>query len=293
MPIDEAAPAPQWFTDAVGTPAQEHCLEVDGARIVYRTWGPEGAPGVLLVHGGAAHSGWWDHLAPQLAGDRRVAALDLSGHGDSDWRDSYSFDGWAAEVHAVALAAGVTDQLLVVGHSLGGLITAKASTLFPDVIDNILIIDSEIFHPDQIRAAQTGGQSVPEIRSTGRRFYPSRDDLLARYRLVPDHPCYTYAKDYVAAGSVVEESEGWRWKFDRTFGIDLDHRAPMPDPDATVTVIRPGKGRMTAFMAGEIVSGLRTISRIVTFPEAGHHVMLDYPLELLAEIRRAIARPNP
>ena len=47
---------------------------------------------------------------------------------------------------------------------------------------------------------------------------------------------------------------------------------------------------MTSYMAGKIVAELRTVSRIVTFPEAGHHVMLDYPLELLAEIREAIGR---
>ena len=56
----------------------------------------------------------------------------------------------------------------------------------------------------------------------------SRDELLARYRLVPDHPCLGYAKDYVAAGSVVSEPEGWRWKFDRTFAreksfFDVEH----------------------------------------------------------------------
>ncbi|GAB07218.1 alpha/beta fold hydrolase [Gordonia amarae] len=290
MPTDPNVAAPQWFTDAISTPGERHSLEVDGATIVYRTWGDAGAPGVLLVHGGGAHGGWWDHLAPQLAAGRRVVALDLSGHGDSDWRETYTFDTWARELHAVAVAARADHRLLVVGHSLGGVTTATASRLFPELITDIVMIDSEVYDPAVHGTSRPGGDDQPSIRSTGRRHYPSRDELLARYRLVPDHPCLGYAKDYVAAGSVVSEPEGWRWKFDRTFALHLDPRPPMPAPDTRVTVIRAGRGRMTSYMAGKIVAELRTVSRIVTFPEAGHHVMLDYPLELLAEIREAIGR---
>ena len=62
--------------------------------------------GIVLVHGGAAHSRWWDHIGPLLAADRRVVAIDLSGHGDSGRRESYSFDAWAGEMLAVAADAG-------------------------------------------------------------------------------------------------------------------------------------------------------------------------------------------
>ena len=51
----------------------------------------------MLVHGGAAHSRWWDHIAPMLTEGWRVVAVDLSGHGDSDRRDHYSLDTWARE----------------------------------------------------------------------------------------------------------------------------------------------------------------------------------------------------
>ena len=57
----------------------------------------------MLVHGGAAHSGWWDHVAPLLTW-HRVVALDLTGHGDSDRREVYDMRLWAREVVAVAAA---------------------------------------------------------------------------------------------------------------------------------------------------------------------------------------------
>ena len=55
-----------------------------------------------MIHGGAAHAHWWDHIAPLLAEGREVIASDLSGHGDSDRRSDYSVEAWAEEALAVA-----------------------------------------------------------------------------------------------------------------------------------------------------------------------------------------------
>ena len=74
--------APSWFSEAIANVPQMRSIEVDGLRIAYRVWGDESLPGLILVHGGAAHSGWWDHIAPLLT-SHRVVAPDLSGHGDS------------------------------------------------------------------------------------------------------------------------------------------------------------------------------------------------------------------
>lgn len=74
--------APRWFLDALATPYEVSEVEVKGTVVRARCWGPPG-PGVVLVHGGAAHAGWWDHVAPLIAANRRVVAVDLSGHGDS------------------------------------------------------------------------------------------------------------------------------------------------------------------------------------------------------------------
>ena len=42
-------------------------VAVDGCGIHVALWGEEGDPGVVLVHGGAAHAHWWSFIAPQLA----------------------------------------------------------------------------------------------------------------------------------------------------------------------------------------------------------------------------------
>src|SRR5690349_7020121 len=108
--------APRWFVEAIEKRPQRHSVIAEGASISYRVWGEPGRPGLVLVHGGAAHSGWWDHIGPLLT-SHRVAALDLSGHGDSDRRPSYSMDLWAKEVAAVCAAEQLV-RPVVIGHSM-------------------------------------------------------------------------------------------------------------------------------------------------------------------------------
>jgi len=49
--------------------------------------GEVGGPAIVFVHGGAAHAHGWSFIAPLFVPDDRVAAIDLSGHGDRERRD--------------------------------------------------------------------------------------------------------------------------------------------------------------------------------------------------------------
>src|SRR6202035_2570139 len=136
---------PAWFTQALSVPVTEHVTAVDGVPIAYRMWGssPNGR-GIVLVHGGGAHSRWWDHIGPLLAADRRVTAIDLSGHGDSGRREAYTLDEWAREVLAVAADAGFDDPPIVIGHSMGGFVALRAASIFGAGIAGAVAIDSPV-----------------------------------------------------------------------------------------------------------------------------------------------------
>lgn len=287
----ETASVPAWFTDAIAAEPEHRTLVVDGAEIAYRAWGDVGDPGLLLVHGGAAHAGWWDHLAPQLAADRRVVAFDLSGHGDSDWRaDLYTYALWARESGAVAADAGIADdRLVVVGHSMGGIVSMHASVLFPDLVNDIVIVDSELFDADDIAAMMAHGAPADTAIPRTSRFYASREEALGRYRLLPEQETLPYVRAHVAAGSIIQADEGWRWKFDRRFPTRLTDPAPTPPPGCAVTIVRGEHGVMAAGRAQSLFHGRADgTGRLVTFPGGGHHVMLDRPLELLAEVRTTL-----
>ncbi|MCZ6463285.1 MAG: alpha/beta fold hydrolase, partial [Proteobacteria bacterium] len=113
---------PRWFQEAIDTPFEDHTVSVDGCAIHYLRWGDPASPGLVLVHGGAAHAHWWSFIAPQLTHHYHVLALDLSGHGDSGRRESYPREVWADELMAVAEDARIVGAPILVGHSMGGFV---------------------------------------------------------------------------------------------------------------------------------------------------------------------------
>ena len=58
-------------------------LTVNGLSFHYLDWGGSGQP-LLLLHGLASTCHIWDMVAPILAQDHRVVALDQRGHGETD-----------------------------------------------------------------------------------------------------------------------------------------------------------------------------------------------------------------
>ena len=185
--------------------------------IHYRRWGATDRPGLVLVHGGAAHSGWWDHVAPLLAGEYCVVALDLSGHGESGRRDHYDMDTWAREVIAVADHSCLPAPPIVVAHSMGGWVGITLAAEHGDDIAGLILLDSMVARPDpEVEAARVGVAFGPL------RTYPTLEEALAHFRTVPDQPTsLPYVIDHVARGVA---APGTRWLHVEVRSQDL--RAP-------------------------------------------------------------------
>jgi pimeloyl-ACP methyl ester carboxylesterase len=280
---NSAAP-PAWFTAALADHATQRTTIVDGATIAYRAWGEPGGRGIVLVHGGAAHSRWWDHIGPLLADGRRVVAIDLSGHGDSARRESYSLDRWAHEVLAVAEDAGIVTPPTVVGHSLGGLVTLRAAALFGSTIEGAVVIDSAI------REISPEERAAMEHRAfRGLRVYPSKEAILARFRPVPDQPVLGYIADHVATTSIRETDGGWTWKWDPgIFGRQVPPTL-LARLDCRVALFRAEHGIVSMEMSDVMYDRLGRVAPVIEIPAAGHHVMLDQPIALVAAIRTLLS----
>lgn len=283
------ANAPAWFTSALETTPEHSTIDVDGCPIHVRSWGEPDKPPLVFVHGGGAHSGWWDHIAPFFARTHRVVAPDLSGHGDSGRRTEYALSIWAREVLAASQASGSSARPTIVGHSMGGWVGASAATHYGAQIDSILVIDS----PLRDRAPE-------EVRLRNRRRdtagYSTEDEIVARFRAVPKQEVtLPYIGHHIAVQSVRKTDDGWVWKFDPDIfgGLLMDET---PDDEeilenafaripCRIGYLRCEDGVVPPRMAGQIRSILQLRGPFVELAEAGHHPMLDQPLPLVATIR--------
>ncbi len=117
-------------------------MDADSAvRLAYQVSGPPGAPPMVLLHGLGERGASWAPVLGALAARFRVYALDLRGHGDSDWPGSYSFELMAGDV------AGLLDRLALgavtlVGHSMGGAVAYRVAMSRPDLVGRLIVEDA-------------------------------------------------------------------------------------------------------------------------------------------------------
>jgi pimeloyl-ACP methyl ester carboxylesterase len=273
---------PAWFTRALADALEHREVDVEGAPVRYRAWGDPDAPGLVLVHGGAAHSGWWDHVAPLLT-SHRVVALDLTGHGDSGRREVYDMHQWAREVVAVAAAERLA-RPVVVGHSMGGWVAVTVGVEHGGAVAAVAYIDSPLNDqpPEEARLAE---------RRRPRRVYPTEAEALERFRtLPPQDVVLPYVREHVARGSLRQVEGGWTWKFDPSFfGNRLLLRDLLPQLTCPVALFRCEHGLVSPQMAREMDRLVPGHLPVVDLPDTGHHPMLDRPLELVTGLRTLLA----
>jgi len=135
----------------------ERTLPANGLNFHLLDWGgddptPE-RPAVLFVHGASLTAHTWDLVCLALRDRYRCFALDLRGHGDSDWPPDgeYRLDALRADLEGVVEGLGL-GRFILVGMSLGGATSLAYAGLHADRLAGLVVVD-------------TG----PETRDAGRR----------------------------------------------------------------------------------------------------------------------------
>jgi pimeloyl-ACP methyl ester carboxylesterase len=280
---------PRWFANALAAPRDHRTVDVAGTAIHYLSWGDQTKPGLVLVHGGAAHAEWWSFIAPLLTRQYCVVALDLSGHGDSGWREHYPRRVFADDVMAVIGDARFVGPPVLVGHSMGGLVSIVAGSLYGERLAGAVIVDAPVRKPDpesQERASR-GAARLPHVHA-------DLETALARFRLVPSQPCENdFIVEHLARTSVRKVDGGWTWKFDPRVFVDFSLEAMHDYLASTRCRVALFRGELSIVVPPEtgeyMYELLERNSPLVEIPEAHHHLFLDQPLAFVAALRTLLA----
>lgn len=283
-------PRPDWFEAALAQPVESGEAERGGTRLVFKAWGERGAPGVLLIHGGTAHKGWWDAIGPFVAqAGYRVIAPDLSGMGESGWRETYTMADHAADMIEAGKAGGAfqAGKPVMIGHSFGGFVTMKAAIDHGAQLRGAVLLDSPIRPRPKQRT-----ESPPR---RGGRTYRDLTAALGRFRLLPEQECdNVWLVDHIARGSLKPVAEGYTWLFDPDLWAKLEYepRDPGEASQKAGCPVAFVRGAGSVLMQAETWDFMRETfagAPFITVPEARHHLVLDQPLAVASVIDTLLA----
>lgn len=259
----------------------------ENQRVSTLRWGTA-RPEVVFLHGGGQNAHTWDLVA--LALGRPAVAVDLPGHGHSDWRDDRDYWPWRnAEAVAAVLGELASGPVTVVGMSLGGLTGIRLASTRPDVVRALVVVDVT---PGVHR--RTPGMTREQRGTTALVGGPSRFDSLEQMvdpavRASPRRPASAVRRGVVHNSRQLADGR-WAWRYD-TIGRPEDHPldfAPLWDDVTSLRIlavlVRGGNSAFVADEDAEEFARRLPATRIEVVPGAGHSVQSDQPLALAALI---------
>jgi pimeloyl-ACP methyl ester carboxylesterase len=280
-------------------------VEVEpGRRLSALVWG-EGPPELVLLHGGAQNAHTWDTVALALR-PRSLVAIDLPGHGHSDGpgvreRSGHRAHG-AAEDVATAVRELAPDSAAVVGMSFGGLTAIALAPVAPELVRRLVLVD--VLPGLKANHARHIADFVQ-----GPPTFPSFDDILARTVEFNPTRSVSSLRRGILHNALQLDDGSWVWRHSRwrLEGNGPDGGAGLPEAqsgDAAVAEdLLEVLGRIEVPVL--LARGLRPDSvlrdddeaelrrrlpdaEVAHFPEAGHSIQGDQPVELAATIARFV-----
>ena len=266
-------------------PRRERTIRVGGIRLHYGAWGPRSTSPLILLHGGAANSHWWDWVAPRLAGNLCVLALDFPGHGMSEWPrpPHYRMEDLVQAVIGFANELGLR-RLNLVGHSMGGKIAMLAGAWHPRRVRSLVIADAT---PD---VSADGLAQMRRIGIRPLRRFGSRRSAAQAFRLIPPE---TVAEQPRLRGLAIRSTRHrghGRWSIgpDREFLARIIPKVAwplLPRIRCPTLILRAEHSSILTRRAAQAMQQAIPRSSFYEIPGTCHHLILERPGEVAKTVR--------
>jgi pimeloyl-ACP methyl ester carboxylesterase len=250
-------------------------------------WGTEPVR-VVFLHGGGQNAHTWDTVILGLG--LPALAIDLPGHGRSDWREDGDY-GPALNAAAVqpVIAELAPRADLVVGMSLGGLTAMRLAVSAPHLVPKLVMIDVTPSAPErheQMTKAQMGAVALVQ----GERSFPSFEAMVDATVAASPHRSRESLQRGVFHNAKQLDDGTWTWRYD-TFRSGDGFAGLWDDAPVLHTPTTLVRGAKSFFVndddAAEFARSAPGFQRVVVVPDAGHSVQGDQP-RALVEILRSV-----
>ena len=170
----------------------DNATSADGISVAYEVRG-EGEPALVFVHGWCCDRSYWDAQLPYFAQKYKVVAIDLSGHGESGLdRKEWTMGAFGEDVVAAVNKLNL-EQVVLVGHSMGGPVILEAARRMPKRVIGLVGVDTlqnfeDKFTQEQIEEMFTSLRSnfAEATRNFVRTMFTPNSDLALVEKIATD-----------------------------------------------------------------------------------------------------------
>ncbi|HEU4343217.1 MAG TPA: alpha/beta hydrolase [Candidatus Binatia bacterium] len=272
---------------------REHYFIHDGLKLHYWEWGDRKDETLIFVHGVRDQGRSWEYLISALVARgfplKHAVAIDLRGHGDSDWPQGgrgYQHEDFLADL-AGLLRHLEKDFFTIIGHSLGGSMALLYAGAFPQRVKRLVLLESlgpfarsddEV--PDII-AERLKGRDYVEIPFPHASLEAAAKSLQKRFPLIPDNAAF-----HMALYSTKNRGQRYLWKHDPI----LRYRTTTALSEGQIEAFIRRIQCPILFVYGSESDFMKSIrgprvklfknAQIIGIEGAGHHVPHEKPEEL-------------
>jgi pimeloyl-ACP methyl ester carboxylesterase len=276
---------------------KEREFELPGLRLAAQEWGAENELPAIAAHGWLDNAGSFDLLAPLLPG-WRIVAVDLAGHGRSDFRSlDASYNIWQDVGDLIDIAEQLSwHRFTLLGHSRGAAISMLLAAAFPERVERLVLLEGGIpltaaaeEAPENLARALNDRRNLS--RKTGRVFADRETAIAERSRGFSK--VSREAAAVLARRSLREVDGGFQWHADQRLKGRSELRLT---PEQTAAFIERVTAPVLLFIAEQsplvaspmhaaLISGFKDVE-VVRLP-GGHHFHLEGgQAEIATRIRR-------
>jgi|TARA_R110001599_G_scaffold353818_1_gene598968 pimeloyl-ACP methyl ester carboxylesterase len=265
---------------------QSRNLLINGLRLHVLDWGEPNKPTLVLLHGGAVTCRTWGPFCTLLAHKYRLVAVDMRGHGDSEWpRDGDSNHNAMADDLAKLITTMELDNPIVVGHSVGGMLLMRVMLKAPELLGSAVLVD---VGP---KTAYNGWKARKDVTEPS-RLYDEIEEYVQR-----NAPRLKRSEEHMRRNGRHELMQ----RADGKYQLKYDPRHPMGGPDEKTMPGLPTLEQMAAYQgrclvvrggnswflaADDAVEFVETLPQgeLATVPDCEHMVYTENPVGLATVI---------
>ena len=255
-------------------------VTVNGLRIHYLEWGAPDKQPLIMLHGIGRVAHTFDHIAPHFSSKYHVMAVDMRGHGDSDWdpKSAYLVEDYVKDIEGLAQQLGL-QHIVIWGNSTGGRVAQVFAGLHPELVAAVVSEDVGPERPNQVAESVTR-----QLKQEDEKGWASEDELLSQLKNSNSRTPEEILRAYAHYGSKRRTDGRIIWKRDPAIGngfVPTELWRFVRAIKSPIIYIVGGRSTIVPLATQVELKKVLPQVEIVTIPGAGHYPSEENPTEFL------------